>query len=90
MDKFITNEINEFTHRYKLPAKIEVQIIPTPEFLIPPPAPAQKVANVQPIPRAQLSKWKLPVIQLTCGPSTAKPQKVESEPEIESSFFRPV
>ena len=62
MDKFVANEINEFTRIYKLPANIEVPaIIPTPEFSILPPSPAQQVANVQPIPRVQLSKWKLPI-----------------------------
>ena len=72
MDDFIANEISEFQRRYKLPAKIEVQIIPTPEISIPPPAPAQQVANVQSVLRMQLSKWKLPVIQLTCDPSSAE------------------
>ena len=85
MDEFIATEINEFTRWYKLPAKIEVPaIIPTPEFSIPPPAPAQQVANVQPILRAQLSKWKLPVIQLTCGPSSTKPQNTEEIPDSET------
>ena len=89
MDKFIANEINEFPRRYKLPAYIEVPaIIPTPEFSIPPPAPAHHVANVQPIPRTQISKWKLPVIQLTCGPSSAVFQSADEiqDSETESEY----
>ena len=80
MDDFISREIAEFTRRYKLPAKIE---IPVPELTTPPHAQAREVAIAQPMPQPQISKWKLPVIQLTTDPSSTESQSAEEPPDSE-------
>ena len=82
MDEFINREIAEFQRRYKLPASI-----PAPEFSIPQPTPAQEVAHVQPMPRAQISKWKLPVIQLTCGQPSESSGSAEELPDSTESDY---
>ena len=88
MDEFINREIAEFTQRYKLPAKIPIPAsIPEPEFSIPQPTPAQDVAHAQPMPRVQISKWKLPVIQLTCGQPSDDSGSAEELPDEPSTDY---